>query len=94
LTPTLSPTPTTSPISFNCAWSAITEVWTSNANDWDECQPVPPFSPTPTQTPSQTPTLTPTKTPTPTPTPANFFILYETGDVMEAENGDLIEYEH
>ena len=50
---------------------------------------------TPTRTPTRTPTNTPTNTPTPSPTPGlTFYILDENGDVLEAENGDLIEYEH
>jgi hypothetical protein len=76
-TPTTTPTPTTSPApAFDCSWSAITEVWSSNSNTWSDCQPVPPFSPTPTptptntQTPTTTPTLTPTNTITPTITPS------------------------
>ena len=56
----------------------------------------PTTTPTPTSSPiSPSPSVTSTPTPTPTPSPVGgFFILYETGDVMEAENGDLIEYEH
>jgi hypothetical protein len=50
-------------------------------------------SPTPTQTPTVTPTYTPTHTPTPTP-PVEYYILDETGDILETEGGDLIEYEH
>jgi hypothetical protein len=82
-TPTLTPTITSTP-PFDCSWSAITEQWQVNINDWDDCQPVPPMSPTPT----------PTFTPTPSPTfiPGDF-ILAETGDILQAENNDLIEYE-
>lgn len=68
--------------------------------------PTPTISFTPTETPTQTPTETPTSTPTPTitdtptqtPTPspttggANY-LLFESGDIVEAENGDLIEYD-
>ncbi len=79
ITPTTTPTPTSSPI-----------------------PPSPSVTSTPTTTPTSSPippspsvTTTPTTTPTPTPSPVvQYFILYETGDVMEAENGDLIEYEH
>lgn len=69
-TPTMTMTPTPSGAGFNCEWSSITDCWVCNANEWDECQPVPPYSPTPTPsiTPSTTPTLTPTPTNTPTQT--------------------------
>ncbi len=56
---------------------------------------------TPTETPTNTPTptYTPTSTPTSTPTPTQtgvitYFILAESGDILQAENNDLIEYEH
>lgn len=54
------------------------------------------FYPSPTPTPSNTPTNTPTPstTPTPTPTPVNHWLLYEDGQVMESEQGDLIEYQY
>jgi hypothetical protein len=49
---------------------------------------------TPTRTSTRTPTPTATQTPTPTPSPVSGgYLLYETGDVMEAENGDLLEYD-
>jgi hypothetical protein len=66
-TPTQTPTntPSSTPSTFDCSWSAITECWSCNSNTWSECDPVPPFSPTPT------PTITPTNTPTPTITPTN-----------------------
>jgi hypothetical protein len=53
----------------------------------------PSITPTFTPTPSITPTYTPTHTPTPTP-PTEYYILDETGDILETEGGDLIEYEH
>jgi hypothetical protein len=62
--------------------------------------PAPSFTPTqtitqtPTFTPTNTPTLTPTITLTPTPSQITFYILAETGDILQAENNDLIEYEH
>ena len=83
-TPTQTQTPTSTTIPFDCSWSAITAPWSVNSNLWSDCQPVPPFTPTPTpsitasptNTPSHTPTnthtptQTPTKTNTPTPSPS------------------------
>jgi len=43
------------------------------------------------------PTTTPTntKTPTPTPTPTEpFFILIQSGDILTAQDGSGIEYQH
>ncbi len=59
----------------------------------------PTLTPTLTSTPTNTPTQTSTNTPTPTLTPSpssviTFYILSEAGDILQAENGDLIEYEH
>lgn len=67
-TPTMTPSPSGG--GFNCEWDSITDCWVCNANQWNQCQPVPPYSPTPTPsiTPSTTPTLTPTPTNTQTPT--------------------------
>lgn len=69
-TPTMTPSP--SNVGFNCEWDSITDCFVCNANDWNECQPVPPYSPTPTPSmtasPTPTPTTTSTNTPTPTPT--------------------------
>jgi carbohydrate-binding DOMON domain-containing protein len=52
---------------------------------------------TPTPTNTSTPTVTPTntKTPTPTPTPTEpFFILIQNGDILTAQDGSGIEYQH
>jgi len=55
---------------------------------------------TPTQTPTQTVTTTPTPTvthtPTLTPTPSQltYYILTEGSDILQAQNNDLIEYQH
>lgn len=84
-TPTMTPSPSGG--GFNCEWDSITDCWVCNANQWNQCQPVPPYSPTPTptmtasptptltptqtSTPTQTPTMTPTETITPTPTPSS-----------------------
>ena len=52
--------------------------------------------PTPTPTSTPTNTATPTNTPTPSSSPsvANYFILAENGDIITAQNGDGIEYQH
>ena len=60
--------------------------------------PSPTPSPTPSATasPTPTPTITPTATITPTPsaTPSEqYFILVENGDILQAENGDLLVLE-
>jgi hypothetical protein len=50
---------------------------------------------TPTPTNTVTPTPTNTKTPTPTPTPTEpFFILIQNGDILTAQDGSGIEYQH
>jgi hypothetical protein len=52
---------------------------------------------TPTPTPTSTPTVTPTNTKTPTPTPTStepFFILIQNGDILTAQDGSGIEYQH
>jgi hypothetical protein len=51
--------------------------------------------PTPTPTTTSTPTVTPTNTKTPTPTPTEpFFILIQNGDILTAQDGSGIEYQH
>jgi hypothetical protein len=46
-------------------------------------------------TPTPTPTPTNTKTPTPTPTSTEpFFILIQNGDILTAQDGSGIEYQH
>jgi len=63
--------------------------------------PTPSVTPTNTETPTptvtETPTLTPTNTETPTPTPTQtepFFILIQSGDILTAQDGSGIEYQH
>jgi hypothetical protein len=54
-------------------------------------------TPTPTETPitTITPTVTPTNTLTPTPTSTEpFFILIQSGDILTAQDGSGIEYQH
>jgi hypothetical protein len=56
-----------------------------------------PVTPTPTPTTTSTPTVTPTNTKTPTPTPTStepFFILIQNGDILTAQDGSGIEYQH
>jgi hypothetical protein len=80
-----------------------TDAWDSRNSNyiWVELQPIMigkgSIETTPSPSPSFTPTSTPTSTPTPTPSPTpppQYYILYENGDIMEAENNDLIEYQH
>jgi hypothetical protein len=53
----------------------------------------PTVTPTNTVTPTPTNTETPTNTPTPTPTEP-FFILAQNGDILTAQDGSGIEYQH
>ena len=53
----------------------------------------PTITPTPSITTSQTPTQKLTQTPTPTPTEP-FFILIQSGDILTAQDGSGIEYQH
>ena len=71
---------------------------------WEEkCVTLPTPTPTPTTTNTITPTITPTNTITPTPsitptiTPTStepFFILAQNGDILTAQDGSGIEYQH
>jgi hypothetical protein len=54
-----------------------------------EVTPTPTNTVTPTITPTNTPTVTPTITPT-----EPFFILVQNGDILTAQNGNGIEYQH
>ena len=59
--------------------------------------PTPSVTETPTPTPTETTTLTETPTPTPTITPTStepFFILAQNGDILTAQDGSGIEYQH
>ena len=52
---------------------------------------------TPTPTNTVTPTITSSVTPTPTPTPTSsesFFILAQNGEILTAEDGSGIEFQH
>lgn len=92
-TPTLTPTitPSTTPTLTPTITPTITETPTQTPTL------TPTITETPTETPTQTPTETPTQTPTLTPTPTSpeqYYLLAETGDILQAENNDLIEIEH
>ena len=59
--------------------------------------PTPSVTETLTPTPTETTTLTETPTPTPTITPTStepFFILSQNGDILTAQDGSGIEYQH
>jgi hypothetical protein len=59
--------------------------------------PTPSVTETLTPTPTETTTLTETPTPTPTITPTStepFFILAQNGDILTAQDGSGIEYQH
>jgi hypothetical protein len=87
VTPTVTPTNTSTPT--NTPTQTPTETPTHTPTK------TPTNTPTTTQTPTITMTQTGTQTPTPTPTEViTYFILAENGDTLQAENNDLIEYEH
>jgi len=77
----------------------ITQQYNYLAPRFAEITPTPTNTSTPTVTPTttSTPTVTPTNTltPTPTPTPTEpFFILIQSGDILTAQDGSGIEYQH
>jgi hypothetical protein len=87
VTPT--PTPTETPTPTN------TETPTPTATQTPTVTPTSTITPTPT--PTETTTLTETPTPTPTITPTStepFFILAQNGDILTAQDGSGIEYQH
>ena len=93
LTPTSTETQTPTPTETIPVTPTSTETQTPTPT---ETIPVTPTS-TETQTPTPTPTntVTPTKTATPTPTPTEpFFILIQNGDILTAQDGRGIEYQH
>ena len=80
-TPTETPTPTNTETPTNTPTNTVTPTSTI----------------TPTPTPTETTTLTETPTPTPTITPTStepFFILAQNGDILTAQDGSGIEYQH
>jgi hypothetical protein len=97
-TSTTTNTPTATQATADCSWSATDALWENNTNEWGQCSNLP--TPTPSVTPSMTPTisLTPSVTAFPTPTPTSTelpgnYLLWESGDIAQAENDDLIEYD-
>lgn len=81
LTPTPTPPPTPTP-----STTTTPTVTPTNTN-------TPTTSQTPTLTTTQTPTNTTTSTPTPTPTEP-YFILAQSSEILTAQTGDGIEYQH
>lgn len=97
VTPTNTSTPTETPTNTPTETSTQTPTQTPTNTSTPTYTPTetPTQTPTNTQTPTYTPTETPTQTPTPTPTEViTYFILDENGNIITAENGDQIEYEH
>ena len=90
-TPTLTETPTPTPT------PSVTETPTPTLTETPTPTPTPSVTETPTPTPTETTTLTETPTPTPTITPTStepFFILAQNGDILTAQDGSGIEYQH
>ena len=81
------------------SFSEINQMYNFLSPNFIEVTPTPTVTNTPTITPtpsittSQTPTQTLTQTPTPTPTEP-FFILIQSGDILTAQDGSGIEYQH
>jgi hypothetical protein len=108
-TPTLTPTPTQTLTPTETPTQTPTETPTQTPTETPTQTPTETPTHTPTSTPTETPTNTPTttqtptitmtqtgtQTPTPTPTEViTYFILSESGDILQAENNDQIEYEN
>jgi hypothetical protein len=75
--------------------SEITQQYNFLAPRFAELTPTPTATQTPTVTPTSTITPTPTNTQTPTPTSTEpFFILVQNGDILTAQDGSGIEYQH
>jgi hypothetical protein len=88
-TPTNTPTPTVTPTNTITPTVTVTPTITPT--------PTMSLSPTPTPTITPTNTTTPTNTKTPTPTPTStepFFILAQNGNILTAQDGSGIEYQH
>jgi len=64
--------------------------WLVNNGHWTNYTPT---TPTPTPTPSSTTTITPTPTPTPS-AMVQYFILLQDGNILTAQNGDGLEFQH
>jgi len=86
-TPTNTETPTNTPTSTETPTNTPSETPTNTPTNTE----------TPTNTPTNTPTITVTPTNTLTPTPTStepFFILIQSGDILTAQDGSGIEYQH
>ena len=91
LTPTNTPTNTETPT--ETPTPTVTE--TPTVTPTNTQTPTPTNTETPTPTTTSTPTVTPTNTLTPTPTSTEpFFILIQSGDILTAQDGSGIEYQH
>jgi hypothetical protein len=96
-TPTPTPTVTETQTPTNTETPTPTVTETPIPTSSETPTPTPTNTETPTPTPTETPTQTPTntETPTPTPTPTEpFFILAQNGDILTAQDGSGIEYQH
>ena len=98
-TPTNTETPTQTPTPTNTETPTPTTTTTStptpSVTETPTNTPINTNTPTPTNTSTPTNTVTPTKTATPTPTPTEpFFILIQNGDILTAQDGRGIEYQH
>lgn len=103
--PTPTPTNTTTPTQTGTpsVTSTPTQTGTPTNTTTPTVTPTPSITtsqtvtPTVTQTPTNTTTVTNTTTPTTTPTPTQtepFFILIQSGDILTAQDGSGIEYQH
>ena len=98
-TPTNTETPTNTPTNTETPTPTNTETPTNTPTNTETPTPTntetPTNTPTNTETPTPTNTETPTTTPTPTPTSTEpFFILIQNGDILTAQDGSGIEYQH
>jgi hypothetical protein len=85
VTPTVTQTPTNTTTPTQTGTPSVTSTPTQTG------------TPSVTQTPTNTTTVTNTTTPTTTPTPTQtepFFILIQSGDILTAQDGSGIEYQH
>ena len=94
-TPTETPTPTNTETPTNTPTNTSTNTPTNTETPTPTNTETPTNTPTNTETPTPTNTETPTTTPTPTPTSTEpFFILIQNGDILTAQDGSGIEYQH
>jgi hypothetical protein len=89
-----TPTPTsTSGVPTQTPTPTVTQ--TPTLTPTNTITPTPSITTSQTVTPTVTQTPTNTETPTPTPTPTEpFFILIQSGDILTAQDGSGIEYQH